>query len=73
MGSLSYDRRDLTPRGRVGTDLVFKTRPDRFGSIVAEWNRRGVDIAHAERERNSEPLTIRFEASSTETVHETVL
>lgn len=71
--SISYDRRDVTPRGRVGADLVFEVEPDRLRPIVAGWSERGIDVVHAERERKGESLTLTVEASPTDAATETAL
>lgn len=65
--SISYDRRDATPRGKVAVDLVIEVELDQFDSIVAEWSERGLAVVHTERERDSDSFTVLFDEAPTET------
>jgi ACT domain-containing protein len=65
--SVSYDRRDVTPRGKVVVELTIEAEPDRFRSVAAEWERAGVEVVRAEREQNTASVTVLVDGGPTGT------
>lgn len=65
--SVSYDRRDVTPRGKVAADLVMAVESDRFESIVGEWRVSGIEVVDTQRERDADSVTVLLDGAPTET------